>query len=213
MKKVVIVGAAGFGREVLEIFKEQNKKNKIWDILGFIDDNKNLHNNMINGLKVLGDINWFKNNRGVECVVAIGEPEVKKKVVEKLKKIGVSFCNIIHPSVIMSEFVELGEGVIICAGNILTVNIKIKNHVIINPNCTIGHITSIDDYCTINPSVNINGGNHIHQGVYIGTNAATIQNIKIGSWSIIGGGAIVIDDIPDNVVAVGVPARIIKKRG
>jgi len=195
MKAVVIIGAGGFGREVLEIFKDQNKIKKKWNILGFIDENKKLHGKKINNYEVLGGIDWFKNHRDVECVCAIGETDVKKRVIDRLQKYDINFCNAIHPSVIMSEFIEIGKGVIICAGTILTVNIKIKNHVIININSTIGHDSIIEDYCSIMPTVIINGQNHLSKGVYIGTGATFIQNISVGAWSIIGAGSVVINNI------------------
>jgi sugar O-acyltransferase (sialic acid O-acetyltransferase NeuD family) len=112
----------------------------------------------------------------------------------------------------MSEFIELGEGVIICAGTILTVNIKIGNHVIINLNCTIGHDTIIEDYCSMMPTVKINGNNHLHKGVYVGTGATFIHQVTIGAWSTIGAGAVVVKDIPENVIAVGIPAKVIKHK-
>jgi sugar O-acyltransferase (sialic acid O-acetyltransferase NeuD family) len=103
--------------------------------------------------------------------------------------------------------VELGCGNIICAGTIITVNIKIGNHVIINLDCTVGHDTVINDYVTCAPSVNISGQVEIEEGCDIGTNAAIIQGKKIGKWSIIGAGAVVSRDIPPGCTAVGVPAK------
>jgi len=212
MKSVVIVGAGGFAREVLEIFKDQNKQKKQWNILGFIDENKDTHGRIINKIPILGGLDWFKDNIDVYCVVAIGSPEVRKKIVEKLKKMNVKFCNAIHPSVIMSEFVEFGEGVMIGAGTILTVNIKIGNHVIINLNCIVGHDTIIEDYCSIQPTVEVNGCNHLSEGVYVGTGATFIHQQSVGAWSIIGAGSVVVKNIPSGVVAVGVPSKVIKKR-
>jgi len=210
MKSVVIVGAGGFGREVLEIFKDINKQKKKWEILGFVDSNTELHGKTINNYPVLGGLNWFENHQDVASVCAVGEPEAKKKVVEALHKMNVHFCNAIHPSVIMSEFIEFGEGVIIGAGTILTVNIKIGNHVIINLNCTIGHDAVIEDYCSLMPTVKINGNNHLYEGVYVGTGASFIHQISVGAWTTIGAGAVVVNNMPGNVLAVGVPAKVLK---
>jgi sugar O-acyltransferase (sialic acid O-acetyltransferase NeuD family) len=210
--KVVIVGAGGFGREVLEIFKDQNKVSKKWDILGFIDDNKQSQGAVINDYPVLGGLDWLQENHkgNMKCVVAIGTCETRRLVTVKLEKMGMSFCNIIHPSVIMSEFVKMGEGVIICAGSILTVNIEIGCHTHININSTIGHDAVIGAYSTINPTAIINGNNVLGEGVYVGTGATFIQGVSVGDWSTIGAGAVVVRDIPEKVVAVGVPARVIK---
>ena len=216
VKSVVVVGAGGFGREVLEIFKDHNRVSKTWNILGFIDENKELHGKMVNGYPVLGGLDWLRRNNSNDlgCVCAIGTCETRKRVVERLHEIGVSFYNAIHSSVIMSEFVDLGQGVIICAGSILTVDIKIGDHVHIDTNCTIAHDAVIESYCRLNPGVKINGNNHLGEGVYVGSGTTFVQQVSVGSWSIIGAGAVVIEDIPEKVVAVGVPAKVVKsKRG
>jgi len=212
MEKVVIIGAGGFGREVLDIFIAENKVSQKWEVLGFVDENPKLHGQILNGYPVLGSFNWFKtiNSKEVKVVVAIGDNEVKKRVVDKAKDQGLMFCNIVHPAVIMTPFVSMGEGVIITAGVILTNQIRIGNHVIINLDVTIGHDTIIEDFVNLNPGVHINGNNKIGEGAYIGSGAVTIQGVTIGEWSIVGAGAVVIKDVPDRVVAIGVPAEIKK---
>lgn len=210
MQDVVVCGAGGFGREVLEILKTQNETAKEWSILGFIDDTIP-EGQEINGFPVLGNTKWFcDNHNNVGCLVAIGDPRMKRRVVQKLEKYDVDFVNAVHPNVIMSDSVDVGKNVIICAGCILTVNIKLGNHTILNLNSTVGHDAIIEDYCSIMPSVKINGNSHIKQGVYIGSGATIIQDISVGCWSIIGAGAVVVKDIPDRVTAVGMPAKPVK---
>jgi len=214
VKSVVIVGAGGFGREVLEIFKDQNRISRSWNILGFVDENKQLQEKTLNGYPVLGGLDWLRehNNPTLGCVVAIGTCETRKQVVERLQEIGVNFYDAIHPSVIMSDSVKMGTDVIICAGSILTVNIKIGDHVHVDTNCTIAHDAVIGSYCRLNPGVKINGNNHLGEGVYVGTGATFIQEVSIGSWSTIGAGAVVAVDIPEKVTAVGVPAKVVKSK-
>ena len=215
MRPVVIVGAGGFGREVLEIFKAQNRTSQDWIVQGFIDENRDLHGSVINGCPVLGGLEWVRarDNSGLGCVVAIGICETRKQVVEKLQKTGIAFYNAIHPSVIMSEFVQLGQGVIICAGSILTVNIVIGDHVHVDTNCTIAHDAVIESYCRLNSGVRVNGNDHLGEGLYVGSGATFVQQVSAGSWSVIGAGAVVVGDIPERVVAVGVPAKVVKLRG
>jgi sugar O-acyltransferase (sialic acid O-acetyltransferase NeuD family) len=213
MQNIVILGAGGFGREVLDIIIAQNKVSKRWKMLGFVDENRELKGKVLNGYPVLGSFDWFSkiDLKEIRVVCAIGDNISKKKVVEKAKGVGLRFANVVHPSVIMTEFVTLGEGVIICAGCILTNQITIGNHVIINLDVTIGHDSIIEDFCTLSPGVHISGRNKIGEGANVGTGAVTIQGITIGRWSIIGAGAVVAQDIPDKVVAVGVPAKPIKQ--
>ena len=213
MQSIVILGAGGFGREVLDIIIAQNKVSKRWKILGFVDENPELKGKVLNGYPVLGSFDWFTkiDLKEIRVVCAIGDNISKKKVVEKAKGLGLRFANVVHPSVIMTEFVTLGEGVVICAGCILTNQITIGNHVIINLDVTIGHDSIIEDFCTLSPGVHISGRNKIGEGANVGTGAVTIQGIVIGRWSIIGAGAVVAQDIPEKVVAVGVPAKPIKQ--
>lgn len=213
MKKLYIVGAGGFGREVLWLVNRINEKEKVWDIQGFIDDNKSLHGKTENDYKILGGCEYLKNlNEDVYVVISIGSAKIKEKIAEKLKEYSnVHFATLIDPLVIMSEKVKIGEGTIICAGTIITVNIEIGNHVIINLDCTVGHDSIIEDYATILPSVNLSGNTITKKYTTIGTGTKVIQGIIIGENVIVGAGTVVIRDIEDNVTVVGNPARIVKK--
>lgn len=214
MKSVVIVGAGGFGREVLEILKDQNRASRTWDILGFIDENKALLGETLNGYPVLGGLGWLKGhaNQDLACVCAIGKCETRKEVVRKLEETGAGFVNVVHPSVLMSDSVKLGRGVVICAGSILTVNIEIADHVHINLNSTVGHDAVIGPYCTLSPAVNVNGHNRLGEGVFIGTGAVFAQEVSVGAWATVGAGSVVLRDIPANVLAAGVPAKVVRTK-
>ncbi len=166
-----------------------------------------------NGVPVLGGKDWMKDNHESDYhyVCCIGNPKAKAKVVGQLKEFNVKFASGIHPSVIMSETTTIGEGTVITAGNIVTTNIKILNHVIFNLACTLGHYAVVNDYCTINPGVNISGDVILEEGVLVGTNAAILEKLTIGKYSIIGGAALVNKNIPSYVTAVGIPAKVIKE--
>jgi sugar O-acyltransferase (sialic acid O-acetyltransferase NeuD family) len=209
MKDIVIIGAGGFGREVAWLIEDINKVNNDWNIIGFVDDNKYIQGTEINGYKVVGDIDWLKKQE-LFVVNAIGDSIIKKKVMEKLDGSKNKYPVLIHPSVICSDSVSFGEGSIICAGNIITVNIEIGKHVIINLDCTIGHDAIIGDYSTILPSVNISGFVKTEECVSFGTGSAVIQGVNIGRNTVVGAGAVVVKDLPANCTAVGSPAKPIK---
>ncbi len=207
-EKIVIVGAGGFGREVEWLLNRVNRFN----ILGYIDDNI-IKGTQITDLNVIGNIDDIsKLDDEINIVIAIGNSITRKKIVEKIKKIKkVKFPNIIDPSVIIDEKFLKGEGNIICAGTIATVNIKINNFNIINLDCTIGHDVEVKDFVTIYPSVNISGNVILNNCIEIGTGTQIIQGKVINENSIIGAGSVVIRDIESNVTAVGVPTRILQK--
>lgn len=213
MKKLVIIGAGGFAREVAWLVEDINGDKKEWDLLGFIDEDTGKHGAVYNNYPVLGDFDFlYKEDikEPVYCVCAVGNTKNKRILVRKAEEWGYRFANLIHPSVKMSKHVKMGVGNIICAGNMITVNIEIGNHVGINPCCGIGHDVIIGDYCTLYWSVNLSGNVSVGEGCEIGTKTVVIQGKSIGEWSIIGAGATVTRDIPPRCTAVGVPARPIK---
>lgn len=209
MNKIVIVGVGGFGREVAWLIERINIIKPTWDLVGFVDDNKLLMGDHISGYPVVGDSIWLNNQtEKIYAVCAIGSSNVRKKVIQKLSN--VKFATLIDPKVEISNTVEIGEGTIICAGSVLTIDVSLGNHVIINLNCTIGHDSTIRDYVTIYPSVNVSGNTYIQNNVEVGTGTQIIQGLEIGRNTIIGAGSVVVRDIPEYCTAVGSPAKPIK---
>ena len=211
MKDIVIIGAGGFAREVAWLIENINKSKGQWNLLGFIDDDENLHGEKLNGYDILGDIDYLnKLKNEVYCVIAIGDGKTRKQIVDRINK-NRKFATLIHPDVDLSSTNLIGEGCIICCGTILTVNVALKNHIIINLDCTIGHDAILEDYTTLMPSVNVSGNVFIDKYTTVGTGTNIIQGLRIGKNSIIGAGSVVIRDIEDNCTVVGNPGRIIKK--
>lgn len=212
MKEIVIIGAGGFGREVKVLIDDINKISPTYIFKGYYDDgfDKGI---LINGYRVLGSISDLNDSStSMQVAVAIGDPNTKRRIIEQLNNPNIVYPTLIHPSVICSEdFVSVGMGSIICAGNILTCNIEIQDFVILNLMCTVGHDTTIKRYSSIMPSVNISGEVILNESVYIGTGAKIINQLEIGENTIIGAGAVVSKSLPSNCTAVGIPAKIIKQ--
>jgi len=211
-KDLVILGAGGFGREVLWQLSEVEYYSKVYNILGFVDDDPELRDKLINGFPVLGNDEWLVNYPKEICVViCIGNPKVRKKIYEELRlNSNISFPTVIARDVQYSDFVKFGQGSIICSSNVLTVNITIGDFVIINLDCTVGHDTILDDFVTLYPSVNVSGNVYIGSCAEIGTGVNIIQGKSIGENTVVGAGSVVVRDIPSNCTAVGVPAIPIK---
>lgn len=209
MKDIVIIGAGGFGREVAWLIEDINKVKPEWNIKGFVDEDTNLRGKVINGYEVLGDVEWL-SNQDIFAICAVGDSVAKKHIVYKLEGTRIKYPVLIHPSAILSDSVKVEEGSIICAGNILTVNIRIGKHVILNLDCTVGHDVELKNYTTVLPSVNISGNVVIEEAVSLGTGSAIIQGIRINENTIVGAGSVVVRDLPANCTAVGVPAKPIK---
>ncbi|HBI6897042.1 TPA: acetyltransferase [Clostridium perfringens] len=210
MKDLIIIGAGGVGQELIYIINQINKKEKIWNVLGYVDDNKKIQDMTILGYKVLGGLNWLidyaTEKQDINVIVAIANYKIKKNIVKKIND-KVNFATLIHPDVYIHESNNIGEGTIIYPGVIITVDVKVGNQVIISPKCGIGHNSVIGDYVSLLWNVNISGHDYIEEGALIGSGTTIIQNKKVGEGSIVGAGAVVVKDIAKYTTSIGVPAR------
>lgn len=210
MKDLYIIGSGGFGREVAWCVERINDVTPTWNLKGFIDDNETKWGAKEDEYLVLGDCEYLKQQENAYAVCAVGNAKVRRQIIEKLSNSGVRFATIVDPSVILSKSVSIGEGTIICAGTIATVDISIGKHVIINLDCTLGHDDVIEDFVTIYPSVNVSGNVSVGECCELGTGMQIIQGKSIGDYSIVGAGAVVVKNIPSKCTAVGSPAKPIK---
>lgn len=214
MKPLIFFGASNFGDEIVQCVRDYNASfpASAYEIIGFLDDNSEVTGVIRNGVPVLGTRQWLDTHDATDYqfLVCIGNPRVKKLIAEWITYKGGSFATVIHPSVIQSPFNKIGVGTMITAGNILTTNVKVGNHVIVNLACTVGHYTEIGDFSTINPGCNVSGDVKLGEGAYLGTNCTILEKRIVGSYAVIGAGAVVKSDIPEACTAVGIPARVIK---
>lgn len=213
MKNTLIIGARndGHAKVVLEILKAGKKYN----VIGFVDDDVNKLDTAIKGIKVIGntdELALLKRTMEVECaIVAIGNNPLRRKLSEKITASGLELINAIHPTVYFDPDVEIGNGCYIGQGVIVVTGTKIGNAVNIHTGATIDHDNTIEDGANIGPGVHTAGRVKIGRDAFLGTGAIVIPDGIIGGGAIIGAGAVVIHEIPANVTAVGVPARILGK--
>jgi sugar O-acyltransferase (sialic acid O-acetyltransferase NeuD family) len=209
-KDLVILGAGGFAREVAWLVRDINKtQHKTFNLIGFWEHGTDRIGKTINGLPIISRHHVEKYLPNLDTIVAIANPEDKMRAVQEAKNFGCQFSTLIHPNVQYDQLtVKVGPGSIVCAGSILSVNIAIASHVIVNWDCTIGHDSVIEDYVTISPGCHLSGYTTVRRGAYLGTGTVTIEKHEIGAHSITGAGTVVVRDIPPHVTAIGVPAKI-----
>ncbi|MBL6444775.1 acetyltransferase [Fulvivirga sp. 29W222] len=203
MKDIAIYGAGGLGREVKTIIDAINLKKKTYNFIGYFDDDRGK-----NG--VIGDLNDLnKWSSPLHLIIGIGAPAIKFKLVSQITSPYVSFPILIHPTVIIGNLskVTIGQGTVLAAGSILTTDIHIGNHVLINLNTTIGHDVSIGRFTSVMPGVNIAGNIKIGELVLVGAGASLINAIVIGKSAIVGAGAVVLREVKEETTVVGVPAN------
>jgi sugar O-acyltransferase (sialic acid O-acetyltransferase NeuD family) len=211
MKKIAIIGAGGFGREVKMLIDQINAVSPKYEFIGYYDDGKE-KGILINGFPVLGKVSDLNTvSEEISVALALGNPVYKKNVVGLVENQNISFETLIHPSVLIgADEVSIGKGTVICAGSILTCNISIKDYVTLNLACTIGHDTVLEDFVSLMPGVKVSGEVVLEEAVYVGTGATIINQVTVGKNTTIGAGAVVSKSIPENCTAVGIPAKPIK---
>jgi sugar O-acyltransferase (sialic acid O-acetyltransferase NeuD family) len=207
MEKLIIIGAGGHGRDVLDTARASG-----WAIEGFIDDAPGVHGTRIDDVPVLGGISWLlEHHDGISAVIAIGNPRAKERLDSVLSRSGASMSRpIVHPTAWVSPRAELEEGVVVFAGSSLQPGVRVARHAYVYTVSTIGHDTTIGRFACLHPGVQVGGEVSVGEGCFIGIGATILPRVRIGAWTTVGAGAVVIDDLPANVTAVGVPAKVLK---
>lgn len=208
MKEIILLGAGGHAAVILDILKAQIANGEKIKIKGLLDDSGKLE---WMGYPILGstlEANDF-NEENTYFIIAIGSNQMRDKLSQKYSHL--KFFTAIHPSAIIGSQVNIGAGTVVMPNAVINANSQIGQHVIINTGTIVEHDNLIDDYVHLSPNATLCGTVRVKPLTHIGAGATVIQGKMIGMQSMIGAGATVITDIPDQVVAVGTPAKVIKQ--
>ena len=211
-KKIVLIGGGGHCKVVISILKKINN----FEIAGIVDNYKS--ESFISGIKIIGTDDDLKDiyksgiHNALITVGSIKDNTKRYKLFNMAREIGYNFPVIISPEAIVDKSVKIDEGTVIMPGSIINIDSSIGKNCIINTGAIIEHDCKIGDYSHIAPGVHISGAVNIGELSFIGIGATIIQGIKIGENVTIGAGSMVIKDIPDNVITVGNPAKIISNK-
>src|SRR5665648_3649 len=204
-----IYGSGGLGREVLELSKIINANNR-WDDIVFIDDMEEGKCNGAERYSFEGFIDNFKP-ADTEIVIALGEPAIREILYKKIIKKNYSLATLIHPNVVIPDNTKVGKGVVINLGDFISCNVKIEDNVFLQQYVTIGHDSILKKHTVVSAFVAIAGHCCIGESTYIGVHVPVKEAIIIGDNVIVGMGSCVLRDIPNDVVAIGNPARPMRK--
>lgn len=205
MKDIIIVGASGFGRELVQWIEDINNDLPQWNILGFIDDNLNALDGCQCDYKILGTIkDWEPKGEYFACALAF--PAVKEKIVTMLRNKGAKFVTLIHPTALVNKNAKIGEGVIITPRSSITADTCIGNFVSILGS-GVGHDSCIGDFSTLSGRCSINGHVEVGKSVYIACGVSVAPSKKIGDNATIGIGSVVISNVKSGTKVFGNPAK------
>jgi acetyltransferase EpsM len=216
--EIVIIAAGGHAAEVYSYLADLNAAGTSMHLAGLIDEFRPAadwdSNRIIGGFDALSQLLAERNGGPLGFITAAGDNRIRRNLVAKATEIDSYRCltawTLKHPSALVGLRVTIGEGTLLAPGSIITTRTRIGRHCILNVKVSVSHDCDIGDFVNLNPGVTVGGKVNIGEGAYIGAGTTIIDHISIGAWSIIGAGAVVVRDIPANVTAVGVPARIIK---
>lgn len=207
MKKLIIVGAGGFGREVYAWAKVHPDCGIVWQLAGFLDDDAAVLDGYDYPVGVMGSVAEHQPAADELFVCAIGAPMIKKKVCQALLARSAVFISLVHPSVILGENIQLGEGVVLCPRVTLTADITIGDFVAINCHSSAGHDVVIGDWATISGHCDLTGNTRYGAGAFLGTGVRIVPSKSVGGLAYVGAGAVVIRSVKDGQKVFGNPAR------
>jgi sugar O-acyltransferase (sialic acid O-acetyltransferase NeuD family) len=204
---VVVVGAGGHGHVVADILSANRRRGSAVSSVGFVDDRAESQFPSRPGHPWLGTIAHLPRIDHDAVVVAIGDNDVRARVMCVLAAGGERFVTAQHPTAIVGDDVEIGDGGMVCAGAVIVTGSRIGRGVIVNTGATIDHHTTIGDYVHIAPGVHLGGEVSIGERTLVGIGAVVLPRVSIGARAIVGGGAVVTRDVPAGATVVGIPAR------
>ena len=212
MQKTFVYGARGHGKVVADILLACNDAT----FAGFVDDSPGLQGTHVLGLPVLGNGRWLEEEiRKVRAIVAlgVGDNYIRQQLAENCLAWGAELATLIHPAASVSSSAQLGAGTVVMAQAAVNPNARIGRGSIVNTGAIVEHDVVIGDYAHVAPNATMGGASSLGDYSFLALNAVVLQCVGIGSHSVIGAGSVAVRNIPDHVVAYGVPARIRRDSG
>ena len=201
--RIAVIGAGGHGKVVLDAILSAGTH----VVAGIVDDNPELVGGRLFDVPIVGSIDDLSDVDGY--IVAIGNNRVRREKYGLLLKAGYTPVTIIHPSAVISSSACIGKGAAVLANAVINPDACIEDNVVLYTSCTIDHECIISDHSYVSPGCNICGRVNIGTGAMLGAGAVVLPGLSIGEWSTVGAGAVVTDHVPDEVIVVGVPARVV----
>jgi sugar O-acyltransferase (sialic acid O-acetyltransferase NeuD family) len=209
-RKILVYGASGHGKVVIDILLELG----VPGVLGFVDDGRDRQGRTVAGFPVLGDGEWLRAEAArapLAVALGIGDNRARQRVAERCVGLGAALVTAIHPRAMVSRLASVGDGAVVMAGAVVNPDAAVGRGVIVNTGAVIEHDVSLGDFSHVSPGAALGGAAKVGALSHIGLGASVLPGVAIGARVVVGAGATVTRDLEDAVVAVGVPARVIRR--
>jgi len=210
MKNLIIIGAGGCGREVLQWAEDVNEVELTWNIKGFLDDDKQALDGKKCRYEVIGTVDDYEICQDDLFICAIGNPVVREKVVNKMLLKGAQFTSVIHPTSVIADNAEIGGGAILYPYSIISDNAALEPFCIVNMHSCVAHDARLGKYCTISAFCDITGNTKLGDYVFMGSGVKLVPSVKIGDNAFICAGSIVMTNVREGRKVMGNPAKKIQ---
>jgi sugar O-acyltransferase (sialic acid O-acetyltransferase NeuD family) len=205
-ESVVIVGAGGFGREVLQWLRDAAAAGSALRVRGFLDDTAPDLFAFGLDVPVLGPIDAEVLEDGDRCILAIGDPVVRRTLADRLEAAGVRFATLVHPSAVVAPSARLGAGVVICPFGFIGPDAAVGAHALLNVRASVGHDARIGRAAVLSPHACVGGAAEVADGAMLGSAAVVLPRQRVGEGARVAAGAVVHSAVPAGVLALGNPA-------
>jgi len=207
VSRIIIVGAGGFGREVLQWARDA-WPNGATRIAGFLSAEKDRLHGHGCGLEIIASPEDFVPKPGDALLLAIGIPEARRRVAEMLGSRGATFMTLIHPTAIVAPTAVIGAGSILCPYSIMSDSARIGDCVLMNYHSSLGHDATAGNYAVLSPYATLGGHAHIAADVFLGMHASVGPGKRIGAGSKVSANSCALVDAPEGSIVYGVPGRV-----
>ena len=209
-RRILIVGAGGFGREVLQWARDA-WPDQASRISGFLSDDPNRLDGFSTDVGVVGAANDYRPGAGEYVLLGIGVPYSRRRVAEHLYSRGARFLTLVHPRSIVSSSADLGEGSIVCPFAVISDSATLGRCVLVNYHASLGHDARADDFAVLSPYATLGGAARVEDEVFLGLHASVGPGKRVGVRTKISANSCVLSNTPADSIVFGVPGRIVSR--
>jgi pyridoxal phosphate-dependent aminotransferase EpsN len=203
-KRVYLIGCGGHAKVVAATLLDAG-----YDVAAVFDDDSARWRTTLSGIPIVGPIDAVKQHERLPAVIAIGSNRIRKGIAERLD---LEWLTVVHPKASVDASVELGQGTVVFAGAVIQPDTRVGDHAIVNTAASVDHDCLVGDFVHLAPGVHLAGGVSVGDGAFLGIGSTAVPGAEIGAWATVGAGASVLENVPREVVVVGVPARPVVRR-